>query len=74
MYKETVLKFFGNATEVTKLLCLRSSGTVSQWGEIIPEKQALKLEKLIDELGIHLRRLVQIDNIRAKDYTNLQYA
>lgn len=46
MYKSEVIAHFGNAVRVTSALKLSSSGTVSQWGETIPEKQALKLEKI----------------------------
>ncbi len=46
MYKSDVIAHFGNTVKVTAVLGLRSSGTVSQWGEIIPEKQALRLERI----------------------------
>ena len=48
MYKSDVIAHFGNTVKVTAVLELRSSGTVSQWGEIIPEKQALRLERITD--------------------------
>jgi len=45
MYKSDVVTYYGKLCLVTKALKL-SSGYVSQWGDIIPEKQALKLERL----------------------------
>jgi len=45
MNKKDVIKHFGRAKEVCAALGL-SSGSVSQWGAIIPEKQALRIEKL----------------------------
>ena len=45
MYKKDVIKHFGRAKEVYTALGL-SSGSVSQWGDVIPEKQALRIEKL----------------------------
>ena len=48
MYKSDVIAHFGSAVNVTTVLELRSSGTVSQWGPVIPEKQALRLERITD--------------------------
>ncbi len=45
MFKKDVIKFFGKSKDVCAVLEL-SSGSVSQWGAVIPEKQALRLEKL----------------------------
>lgn len=46
MLKSKVLSYFDNrAVDVAKA-CNVSSASVSQWGDIIPEKNALKLEKL----------------------------
>jgi transcriptional repressor of cell division inhibition gene dicB len=49
---ESVITFFstgddsrGAKTKITKLLGL-SSGAISQWGEVVPEGQAYKLESL----------------------------
>ena len=47
MYKSVVVAHFGNTVKLAAFLKINSSA-VSQWGEIIPEKQALKLEKLTD--------------------------
>lgn len=48
MKKKAVLKYFGNSvTEVAKA-CGVSCSSVSQWGEIIPERNALKLDRLTD--------------------------
>lgn len=46
MLKHDVIAFFGTGVEVKRALGLRSTGTVSQWPELIPEKQALKIERL----------------------------
>ena len=48
MRKKDVIKHFHTAVNVTKALGLHSSGTVSMWSEIIPEKQALRLERITD--------------------------
>lgn len=45
MHKKDVLEFFNNrAVDVAKA-CRVSSAAVAQWGEIIPERNALKLER-----------------------------
>jgi len=46
MYKVDVIAHYGTGVNVTSALKLKSSGTVSQWGEIIPERQAGRLERL----------------------------
>ena len=46
MYKSDVIAYYGTAVEVTSSLELKSSGTVSQWKVLIPEKQAMRLERL----------------------------
>ena len=45
MLKKTVVKYFGNQLSTAKALGL-TRGSVSQWGEVIPEKQALRVEKI----------------------------
>lgn len=45
MLKEEVIKHFGKAKSVCEVLNL-SSGSVSQWGKVIPETQAFRLERL----------------------------
>jgi len=45
MYKTQVVDFFKTQVGVAELLSL-SQASVSKWGKIIPEKQALRLEKL----------------------------
>ncbi len=47
MFKERVVKHFGNQTILAKTLRV-SCASVSQWGEIIPEKQAMRLERLTE--------------------------
>ena len=46
VYKAVVLAYFDKAVNVAKVLGFSSKSSVSQWGAIIPEKQALRLEKL----------------------------
>ena len=46
MYKSDVIAYYGTAVKVTSALKLKSSGSVSQWGEIIPEKQAFRIDRL----------------------------
>jgi hypothetical protein len=45
MKKETVISYFKSGVNTAKVLNI-SKASVSGWGEIIPEKQALKLEKI----------------------------
>lgn len=45
MKKSAVIQYFDKATNVAKLLGV-SDSSINQWGDIIPEKQALKLERL----------------------------
>ncbi len=47
MYKSTVIAHFGNIATLAKILGI-TSPSISQWGDVIPEKQALKLERLTD--------------------------
>tara|TARA_R110001606_G_scaffold347635_2_gene497003 strand:+ start:357 stop:557 length:201 start_codon:yes stop_codon:yes gene_type:complete len=42
MYKKEVIEYFKTATAVWTALGL-TSGAVSQWNELIPEKQAMRL-------------------------------
>lgn len=47
MYVKTAVEHFGNKTKIAQALGISpKSGAVTQWGEIVPEKQALRLEKL----------------------------
>ena len=45
MKKEAVLKYFNNCVTDVANACRVSCASVSQWGEIIPEVNALKLER-----------------------------
>jgi DNA-binding transcriptional regulator YdaS (Cro superfamily) len=45
MKKSLAIKYFGGVVKLASVLAV-SHSSVSQWGEIIPEKQALKLEKI----------------------------
>lgn len=45
MLKKIVVDYFGNQLKTAKALNL-SRGYVSQWGDVIPEMQALRIEKL----------------------------
>ncbi len=45
MHKQTVIDYFGNQVAIAGKLGL-SEAAISRWGEVIPEKQALKLNKL----------------------------
>lgn len=46
MKKSEVLSFFNNRASDVAKACNVSAAAVAQWGKIIPEKNALKLEKL----------------------------
>lgn len=48
MYKAVAIAHFGNTVKLAKILGITSS-SITQWGEIIPEKQALKLERLTNQ-------------------------
>lgn len=45
MKKADVVDFFDNQIKVAKSLNLTKS-SVSQWGDLIPEKQAMRLERI----------------------------
>ncbi|CCO48460.1 MULTISPECIES: Cro/CI family transcriptional regulator [Vibrio] len=45
MKKQDTIKYFGSATNLAKALDI-TLPSVSQWKNVIPEKQALKLEKI----------------------------
>ena len=48
MYKVDVIAYYGTGVKVTSALELKSSGTVSGWADIIPEKHALRLTFITD--------------------------
>ena len=45
MKKSIAIKHFGGVVKLASALSV-SHSSVSQWGDVIPEKQALKLEKI----------------------------
>ena len=47
MLKSDVLQFFGSKTAPAQALGI-SPSAVTQWKEIVPEKQAYRIEKLSD--------------------------
>ncbi|MCK3654258.1 hypothetical protein A4G19_13150 [Pasteurellaceae bacterium Macca] len=47
MYKKEVIAYFGSLGEVAKALGV-SSSAVSQWREVIPEKNAYRLQILTE--------------------------
>ncbi|MFL0806720.1 MAG: Cro/Cl family transcriptional regulator [Oceanobacter sp.] len=44
MLKSDVIKFFGSSKAVWERLGM-TSGAVSQWGKLIPEKRAMQLDR-----------------------------
>jgi len=47
MYKQKVLDHYGTQLNVATVLSIKQA-SVSKWGDVIPEKQALRIEKLTD--------------------------
>jgi DNA-binding transcriptional regulator YdaS (Cro superfamily) len=45
MLKQRLIDHFGSGTKISEFLKI-SQSSVSQWGDVIPEKQALRIEKL----------------------------
>lgn len=45
MFKEAVLKFYGGTSKTAVALGVTHSA-VCQWGKIIPERQALKIDRI----------------------------
>jgi DNA-binding transcriptional regulator YdaS (Cro superfamily) len=45
MKKSQAINYFGGVVKLAATLTV-SHSSVSQWGEVIPEKQALKLERI----------------------------
>ncbi|GAA0226585.1 MULTISPECIES: Cro/CI family transcriptional regulator [Marinomonas] len=45
MHKEKVIRYFGTQQCLASTLSI-SSSSISQWGNVIPEKQALRIERL----------------------------
>lgn len=43
MFKQDAIKFFGTKTAIAKTLGIAQS-SVSVWGELVPEKNAMKLQ------------------------------
>ncbi len=57
MRKQDVIQYFGDQTSVAVALGIEQSA-VSQWGELIPEKRAVRLERLaggVERNGVVLR-------------------
>ena len=50
MLKSDVIKFYQGSVSKTAMALGITSPSVSLWGEIIPEKQALKLEKITKDM------------------------
>lgn len=48
MLKKTVLQYFDNCVSDVAVAMNCSAAAVSQWNEIIPERAALKLERITD--------------------------
>jgi transcriptional repressor of cell division inhibition gene dicB len=46
MKKSDVLKFFKTSKKICEVLNMKSSGAVSQWGDLIPEKRAMQLDRI----------------------------
>lgn len=47
MLKKTVLEYFNGVTPLAKKLNL-TRGAISQWGEIIPEKNAYRIQEITE--------------------------
>ena len=47
MKKADVIAYFSNQAKIAAVLGV-ARASVSQWGEVIPEKQALRLERITD--------------------------
>lgn len=45
MYKNLVVQYFGGVVKVAEALGLKHPA-VSRWGNVIPEKQAMRLERI----------------------------
>lgn len=45
MYTDKVIKFFGSKTAVAKALKI-SQVAVTRWGNLVPEKRAIRIERL----------------------------
>ena len=67
MYKSDVIAYYGTAVEVTSSLELKSSGTVSQWKVLIPEKQAMRLERLTGGKLVYIEQLNLLSQRRWHD-------
>lgn len=45
MYKDLVIKYFGGVVKTAEALGIRHPA-ISRWGVVIPEKQAMRLERI----------------------------
>lgn len=50
MRTSDLIDFFGSNTAATKALGLGSSGTISNWGEIVPRGMAFEIQHLTEGL------------------------
>jgi hypothetical protein len=46
MYKKDVLEYYEFGAEVARVLGLKSRSTITMWGDVIPEINALKLARI----------------------------
>ena len=60
MRKQRAVDFFGSQAALAETLAIKPAA-VSQWGEVIPEKQAFRLERLTDGELIYQPGLYQKD-------------
>ncbi|ARF50814.1 Cro/CI family transcriptional regulator [Pantoea stewartii] len=66
MLKESVLKFYGGPTKTAIALGI-SHSAVSQWGKVIPEKQAFVINRLTDgQLGYDQKFYSKNSSIKTK--------
>ena len=62
MRKQSAVDFFGSQAALAEILAIKPAA-VSQWGEVIPEKQAFRLERLTDGELLYQSGMYQKDQV-----------
>ena len=66
MLKINVVKYYGGISKTAIALGLTHSA-VCQWGRVIPERQALKIEKITDKALKYDASFYQKNNVHYQD-------
>ena len=67
MRKNDIINHFGTLTDVARALSI-TQGAITQWNDIIPEKQAMRLERLTNGVLTYDDRLYKCERAVMEEY------